>query len=200
MLFRSDSVRHKFPLQATYFRRVLPHVRGFPTLRVLRSIRLPISIRWAFPFHGDAPPTCTAFRFRHLGSGIALSPGFPLRASISTLQRPSHSQEPTGPPKFSNASLPTCHSLRTPTDIHILTLTDASNWLRGTLNPSPSAANLSRSCTSFQGTRLPLRPAGCSVYASTALFASTKTADSAAAATLDTGGWLALTRPGLSPG
>ena len=35
MLFRSDSVRHKFPLQATYFRRVLPHVRGFPTLRVL---------------------------------------------------------------------------------------------------------------------------------------------------------------------
>ena len=27
-----------------------------------------------------------------------------------------------------------------------------------------------------------------------------KTADSAAAATLDTGGWLALTRPGLSPG
>ena len=45
MLFRSDSVRHKFPLQATYFRRVLPHVRGFPTLGVLRSIRLPISIR-----------------------------------------------------------------------------------------------------------------------------------------------------------
>ena len=83
MLFRSDSVRHKFPLQATYFRRVLPHVCGFPTLRVLRSIRLPISIRWAFPFHGDAPPTCTAFRIRHLGSGIALSPGFPLRASIT---------------------------------------------------------------------------------------------------------------------
>jgi hypothetical protein len=27
-----------------------------------------------------------------------------------------------------------------------------------------------------------------------------QTADSAAAATLDTGGWLALTRPGLSPG
>ena len=50
MLFRSDSVRHELPVRATYFRQVLPHVRGFPTLRVLRLIRLPIDIRQAFPF------------------------------------------------------------------------------------------------------------------------------------------------------
>src|SRR3989304_6763552 len=50
MLFRSNSVRHKFPLRVTYFRQVLPPVRGFPTLRVLLLIRLPIGIRHAFPF------------------------------------------------------------------------------------------------------------------------------------------------------
>ncbi len=50
MLIRSDSVRHEFALQATYSRQVLPLVRGFPTLRVLRLIRLPIGIRQAFPF------------------------------------------------------------------------------------------------------------------------------------------------------
>ena len=87
-----------------------------------------------------------------------------------TVRRPSHSQEPTGPPKFSDASLPACHSLRTPADLHMLALTHASCWLRVTLRPSPSATNSFRSCTSFQGTRLPLRPAGFSVYASPVLF------------------------------
>jgi hypothetical protein len=105
-----------------------------------------------------------------------------------------------GPPKFSDASLPACHSLRTSADFHMLALTHASCWLRVTLRPSPSATNSFRSCTSFQGTRLPLRPAGFSVYASPTLFASYLPPDSAAGATLDTGGWLALTRPGLSPG
>ena len=45
-----------------------------------------------FPFHGHAPPTCTAFRIRHLGSGIALSPGFPFRASISVYPTTAFSQ------------------------------------------------------------------------------------------------------------
>src|ERR1700674_921527 len=80
MLFQSNSVRHKFPLRVTYFRQVLPHVRGFPTLRVLRVlrlIRLPISIRQAFPFTVllrlpallSSPP----LRFRH--NSVS---GFPL--------------------------------------------------------------------------------------------------------------------------
>jgi hypothetical protein len=50
VLIRSNSVRHKFPLRAACFRQALPHVRGFPTLRVLRLIRFPIGIRRAFPF------------------------------------------------------------------------------------------------------------------------------------------------------
>jgi hypothetical protein len=52
MVVRADSVRHQLPVGATYFRHVLPHVRGFPTLRVLCVIRRPIGIRGAFPVTG----------------------------------------------------------------------------------------------------------------------------------------------------
>jgi hypothetical protein len=68
----------------------------------------------------------------------------------------------------------------------------------GTLKPWPSATSSFRSCTNFQGTRLPLRPTGFSVYASPVLFGYSFDA-SATGATLDTGGWLALARPGLTP-
>ena len=67
---RSCCVRHVFPLRATYFRQVLPHVRGFPTLRVLCSIRLP-------PDQGPSAsalvplPALWPLRF-----GCNLSPGF----------------------------------------------------------------------------------------------------------------------------
>jgi len=50
----------------------------------------------------------------------------------------------------------------------------------------------------LQGTRFPLRPTGFSVYASPVLFAD-YFIDSASGARLDTGGWLVLTRQGLSP-
>ena len=42
MLFQPDSVRHEFPLRATYSRQVLPPVVGFPHLRVLCLIRHPV--------------------------------------------------------------------------------------------------------------------------------------------------------------
>src|SRR5215470_13148910 len=51
-LAHTDPVRHvrdEFPFRAACFRRVLPHVVGFPHRRVLRSIRLPNHIRRAFP-------------------------------------------------------------------------------------------------------------------------------------------------------
>lgn len=55
----------------------------------------------------------------------------------------------------------------------------------------------------LQGVRPPLWPTGFSVYASPALFTlltvSLPFGRSAAGATLDTGGWLALTRRGLAP-
>lgn len=49
MVFQPYDVRHEFPLRAPYFRQVLPHVHGFPVLRVLRLIRLPGGMRRAFP-------------------------------------------------------------------------------------------------------------------------------------------------------
>lgn len=70
-------------------------------------------------------------------------------------------------------------------------------WVRDALKPSPTERAF-RSYINFRGTRFPLRPARFSVYASPLLFAG-KTSDSARDATLDTGGWLALTRQGLSP-
>ena len=83
MLIRPDIVRHEFPLQATYFRQVLPHVRGIPTLRVLRLIRLPIGLQQAFPLSQYFSAYLHHIPVRPLGSGITLCPGFPLRASIS---------------------------------------------------------------------------------------------------------------------
>jgi hypothetical protein len=52
----------------------------------------------------------------------------------------------------------------------------------------------------LQGARSPLRPTGFSVYACPAIHFVRGAQSSAAGPTLDTGGWLALTRPGLSPG
>ena len=44
----------------------------------------------------------------------------------------------------------------------------------GTLKPSASASHSSRSCTSTSGCASPLRPPGCSVYASPVLFAASR--------------------------
>jgi len=75
-------VRHKFPLRAAYFRQVLPPVHGFPTLRVLRLIRLPISIRQVFPF---TVLLCLPARHspHRLGSSLIPFPGFPFRVSTT---------------------------------------------------------------------------------------------------------------------
>ena len=154
-----------------------------------------------FPFHSTPPPTCSAFRSRRLGSGIALSPGFPFRASITAYRTTAFPQ--SGAHGASqvlrriSSFMPQPEDSGGPPHPH---LHGCFVWASGTLTPSPSATNLFRSCTSFQGTRSPLRPTGFSVYASPALFARLVPPDSAAGATLDTGGWLALSRPGLPPG
>jgi hypothetical protein len=62
-----------------------------------------------------------------------------------------HREEPLGPPGFSDVSLPACHGLWTPADLHILAKSDASVLPSGTLKPSASAISLSRSCTSTSG-------------------------------------------------
>ena len=49
MCVRSDCVRHKCPVRASYSRHVLPPVVGFPHLRVRCVIRHPSGLRWACP-------------------------------------------------------------------------------------------------------------------------------------------------------
>jgi hypothetical protein len=56
-----------------------------------------------------------------------------------------------------------------------------------------------RSNINVRGTRIPLRPARFAVYASPVLFVELTPHDSATDATLATGGWLDLTRRGLTP-
>ena len=85
-----------------------------------------------FPFYSTPLPTCSGLPSDHLGCGLTLSPGFPCRASIAVYRMtglPS-GQEPMGPPGFSDTSVPACHGLRTPADLHILAKTDASCGLR----------------------------------------------------------------------
>jgi hypothetical protein len=127
----AQPVRDEFPLRASCFRQVLPPVVGFPHLRVLRLIRLPTHIRRAFPFtvllRLPKPLSSPTLRFP-----LNSVSGFPLACLNSGIPylRPSHGQEPMGPPKFFDVSLPACHGLRTPADLHTLTLTGASCWLR----------------------------------------------------------------------
>lgn len=132
MLFQPYSVRHKFPLRVTYFRRVLPHVRGFPARGVLRSIRLPQAFG-VFSFS----QSYTAFLFFCFRPSLRLGLSSVSRFPFTCLNIPMpydgflQAEEPVGPPKFFVVSVPACHSLRTPADFHILTMPDASYWLRG---------------------------------------------------------------------
>ena len=69
--------------------------------------------------------------------------------------------------------------------------------LRCTLKPSASGTDYIEAVPALQGARSPLRPTGFSVYVYlTILFTIT---GSSMRSTLDTGGWLALSRQGLSP-
>jgi hypothetical protein len=131
VFLRSDSVRHKLPLRAAYFRQVLPLGRGFPTRGVLRLIRLPIGIRRAFPF---TVLLRLPIRLSSLTLRFPLSPvsRFPLPCLNSGLPYvgPSHRQELMGPPKFFDVSLPACHGLRTPADLHAQAIPGVSCGLR----------------------------------------------------------------------
>ena len=80
MLFRSDNVRHKFPLRAAYFRQVLPHVRGFLHARSTMPDKTPQGHTAGLPFHGYTSPPCYDGPGCSSGSGLVLYPGFPFRA------------------------------------------------------------------------------------------------------------------------
>ena len=73
--------------------------------------------------------------------------------------------EPLGLPEFSDVSLPICHGLRTPVDLHILAKADAS------VLPSVCVKTLGiyelhfEAVPALQGARSPLRPIEFSAYA-----------------------------------
>ena len=149
---RSNVVRREFPLQAPYSRQVLPLVVGFPHLRVLRLISLPICFRRAFSLtillRLPAQLSVTLLRFR-----LGPVSGFPLpclNIRIPSLV-PSHWQEPMGPPKFLCASLPACHGLWTPADLPILALTDVLVLPSADVKPLGIRNYSFRSCTSSSG-------------------------------------------------
>ena len=103
-----------------------------------------------------------------------------------------------GLPKFLRASLPACHGLMTPADLIILAISDDVVLPSGPLKPSASATISSRSCTSTSGDAAPPTAYRILCLRFTCLVRR-YFCDSATGARLDTGGWLTLTRQGLSP-
>jgi hypothetical protein len=140
-------VRHEFPLRALYFRQVLPHVHGFPMLRVLCLIRHPIRMRPASMTACLAPSLSDLFTRAQSGFQDLL----PYVSLTLTASKSNPDQELLGLPGFSSVSLPACHGLWTPADLHTLAKPGASVLPSGTLKLSASAISLFRSCTSTSG-------------------------------------------------
>ena len=119
-------VQHKFPLWVAYFRQVLPHVNA----------------AWAVQ-------TCTWLS--HAQS--TMPDTTPRLHAVSVNTCLDHRLHPgaSGASRVLNVSLPACHGLMTPADLHILAITDAS------VLPSASVKTLGvhdypfRSCTSTSG-------------------------------------------------
>lgn len=87
----------------------------------------------------------------------------------------------------------------------IISASDSSVWASATLTAWPPVLIALTRLKSLQEGATSLWPRGFSVYASRLLFThragfKTRPERSASRARLDTGGWLILTRPGLSPG
>jgi hypothetical protein len=139
-------------------------------------IRLPRGIQWAFPLtvllHLPGAGAAAARRFQHCSVS-----GFPLPCLRSCIPYTVACavQEPLGPPKCFDASLPACHGLRTPADLPFLAIPDGRVLPSGAFRPSASAMSLFEAVPALQGARSPLRPPGYSVYASPILFAASTT-------------------------
>jgi hypothetical protein len=110
--------RREFPVWATYFRRVLRHVAGFPDLRLLCPIRHLEGMRRT-PASLSAPCSTT------LPERTPFQGSSPVRVPAQTVSSCHFGQEPSGLPEFSDVSLPACHSLRTPADLHALAMNRA---------------------------------------------------------------------------
>jgi hypothetical protein len=157
-----------------------PHPAGVPCLSTS-----PLACPWS----------TVARRFQHCSVS-----GFPLRCLRRW--RPSakvvHVQERLGPPTCFDASLPACHGLRTPADLHRLALTAVRVWPSGACTPSASAPSALSKLS--QHVRVRGHPCGLQETLSTLRpSCSPCLHDSAMDARLATGGWLILTQQGLAP-
>ena len=161
-------------------------------------IRLPRRIQRAFPVTVllRLPGACVLVELRFQHCSVS---GFPLPCLRSCIpSSPSfHAQECLGPPKFFDASLPACRGLRTPADLPLLAMSVGSCCLRERSNPRRPHQALSKL---YQHFRVRGHPCGLQDTLSTLRpSCSPCLHDSAMDARLDTGGWLALPRQGLSP-
>jgi hypothetical protein len=88
-----------------------------------------------------APWSTASPRFQHCSVS-----GFPLSCLRSCLPYAvaSHGEERLGPPTFFDISLPACHGLRTPADLHHLAKSGALVLPSGAFKPSASALAISK--------------------------------------------------------
>jgi hypothetical protein len=106
-------------------------------------------------------------------------------------------REPLGLPEFYDASLPACHGLRTPADLHTLANAGVS------VLPSAYVKTLGvrNKLTSklYQHFRVRVTPTAYRILCLRFARFVRRSFNSATDARLDTGGWLAVARRGLSP-
>jgi hypothetical protein len=168
-------VRDALPFRAACCRRDLPPVMGFPHLSVLCSIRLPSRIRWACPvpvrlhLPGRGPRRCAGFR-------MVPCPGFPCRASGAGDQTPTCSTAGTAGASHVLRRLSAC--LPRPEDAGGPASPCQCGGARvacGSVQTLGVRHRHGEAVPALQGTRLPLRPPGFAVDASSILFARIET-------------------------
>src|SRR5215471_15152024 len=157
-------------------------------------------MRWAFPvtvllhLPGHGPQRCA-------GSSIVPCPGFPFRASGAVCHTPTFSTGGAAGASQVLQHLSSC--MPRPEDSGGPTSPCQCGGARvafgGVKTLGVRHKRRFEAVPALQGARSPLRPTGSAVYASPILFAGRDRPDSARDARLATGGWLALTRQGLSP-
>jgi hypothetical protein len=139
--------------------------------------------------------------YGRLGSSIVLGPGFPVRAlgAVYPASVFPSGQEPLGPPTFFAVSLPTCRGLWTPADRRLLA--NAAALVSPSVRVTTLGVRNKLISKLYQHFRVGGHPYGLQDALPTLRpsCSSWSSSDSAMDARLDTGGWLALTRQGLSP-
>jgi hypothetical protein len=130
------------------------------------------------------------------GCRVRVAPAVP--QELAALHRRCPRQERLGPPQGCGTSLPACHGLRTPAALPLLAWSEAAWSLRERANPRHPHSPC-RSCPSTSGCAVTPAASRIRCRRCAPLVHPECPHDSAMDARRDTGGWLALPRPGLAP-